>query len=141
MEENKEMLELLKQIEKANRQQARMTKIVCILALVSAVCFGATLLLVWDLLPQIEAILPQVDGVITQMQTVLGNLEQTTQQLAAVDFGSMVSNVDALVSTGQESLQQTMEKLNSIDFDALNKAVEDLTAVVEPLSKFANMFR
>lgn len=141
MEENKEILELLKQIEKTNRQQARMTKIVCLIALIGALCFGATLVLVWSLLPQIEAILPQVDGVITQMQTVLGNLEQTTQQLASVDFGSMVSNVDALVSTGQESLQQTMEKLNSIDFDALNKAVEDLAAVVEPLSKFANMFR
>ena len=75
------------------------------------------------------------------MQTVLGNLEQTTNQLAAVDFESMVTNVDALVATGQQSLQQTMEKLNAVDFEALNKAVEDLAAVVEPLSKLANMFR
>ena len=69
------------------------------------------------------------------MQTVLGNLEQTTAQLASMDLQSMGSNVDALVATGQEGLEQTMEKLNSIDLDTLNKAIGDLAKVVEPLAR------
>ena len=135
MEENKEMLELLRKIEKSSRAQARTGTLVCIFALVAAVSCVAALVLVLDFLPQLEGILPQIHAVLEQMQTVLGNLEQTTAQLASMDLQSMVSNVDALVATGQEGLEQTMEKLNSIDLDTLNKAIGDLAKVVEPLAR------
>ena len=52
----------------------------------------------------------------------------------------MVSGVDSLVTTGQQSLEATMEKLNSIDFEALNKAIKDLAAVTESLSKVTRIF-
>lgn len=134
MEENKEVLELLKEIEKNSRRQARTGKLLCLLVLAMVLCSAALCGVVLMLLPQVET-------VIVQMQGVLSNLEEATAQLAAVDFGSMVSNVDALVGTGQQSLQQTMEKLNSIDFKTLNKAIEDLADVVEPLARLTNMFK
>lgn len=140
MEENKEILELLKQIEKVNRQQARTGRLLCVFALITAVCCIVTFGMVFRILPEIAETLPQINTVIGQMQTVLGNLESTTEQLASMDLKSMVSDVDALVVTGQESLEQTMEKLNSIDLDTLNKAISDLAKVVEPLAKFSNMF-
>lgn len=133
MEENKEMLELLRKIEEANRRQVRSGRLLCLCALVCLLCCGAVLLLIWS-------VLPQVDGVVAQMQSVLGNLETAAQQLAAIDFGGMVEDVDALVVTGQESLKQTMEKLNTIDFGALNSAISDLQKVVEPLSKVMKVF-
>ena len=139
--ENKEMLELLQNIEKANRRQARMTTWMCIFSLVSALCFAAALVLVWGLVPKVEAVISQATAVMEQTQTVLQNLEQTTASLAAADLGGMVADVDALVSTGQDSLKQTMDKLNTIDFETLNKAIEDLAAVVQPLSRLANMFQ
>lgn len=135
MEENKEMLELLKSIEKTGRQQARTSRLVCLFAFVAVVSCVAALVQVMNILPQLEEILPQIHTVMSQMQTVLGNLEQTTAQLAAVDLQSMVSNVDTLVATGQQSLEQTMGKLNSIDLDTLNKAIADLAMVIEPLAK------
>lgn len=134
MENNPEMLEFMKQLEKSGRQQVRYARLQCLLSLVAAVCCGAVLLLVLS-------ILPQVNGVIGQVQTVLGNLEQTTAQLASVDLEGMVANVDTLVTTGQQSLEQTMGKLNSIDFEALNKAIDDLSAVVEPMAKVFQAFR
>lgn len=133
MEENKEILELLKQLEKSNRQQVRTGRLLCLLALAAAGCCVVTVLLVYHFLPQ-------VSGIVGQMQTVLGNLEQTTGQLAAMDLTGMVSDVDALVVTGQSTLEQTMEKLNAIDFETLNQAIEDLAAVVEPMSRFLNVF-
>ena len=33
-----------------------------------------------------------------------------------------------------------MEKLNTVDFETLNKAIEDLSKVIEPLAKFFGMF-
>lgn len=141
MEENKEVLELLKQIEKSNRQQVRSTRLMCIFALIAALCCVVTFVTIFSFVPQINSILPKVDTAVTQMQTVLGNLEQTTEQLASVDLEGMVTDVDALVVSGQQSLEQTMEKLENIDLDTLNQAIKDLSSVIEPLAKFANMFK
>lgn len=141
MDENKQMLELLKQIEKANRQQVRTGRILCVLVLITVLCCGVTFGMVYQVLPQVTEILPQINTVLTQLESVLGNLEQTSGQLAALDLQSMVSDVDTLVVTGQEILEQSMEKLNTIDFEALNQAIQDLAAVVEPLAKVTNMFK
>ena len=134
MEENKELLELLQKIEKANRQQVRLTRVVCIFALVAALCCICTVGLVYNVLPQINTI-------ISQMQIVLGNLETATAQLSVVDFSGMIADVEALVTTAQQSLDQTMNKLNTIDFQTLNKAIDDLAKVVEPMSKLMNVFK
>ena len=141
MEENKELLELLQKVEKANRQQVKLTRIICIFALIAALCCIGTLGLVYSVLPQITGILPEINEVVTQMQVVLGNLEEATAQLSGMDFAGMVSDVDALVSTAQEGLEQTMNKLNTIDFKTLNKAIEDLAKVVEPMSKLSSIFK
>lgn len=140
MEENKEILDLLKQIEKTNHQQVRTGRLLCVFGLIAALCCLATFGMVFHILPEITETLPQINTVIGQMQTVLGNLESTTDQLASMDLQTMVSDVDALVVTGQQSLEQTMEKLNSIDIATLNKAIADLAAVVEPLAKLADLF-
>ena len=130
MEESKEVLELLKEIEKNSRRQARTGKVLCLLVLVMVVCCGV-------LCGAVVMLMPQVETVIVQMQGVLSNLEEATAQLAAVDYAGMVSDVDALMVTGRQS----MEKLNSIDFQTLNKAIQDLADVVAPLARVTNMFK
>ena len=134
MEENKEIIELLKKLDESSQKRVRLGRILCVLALVAALFCGATFAVVFSLVPQVETVL-------TQVQPVLGNLEQTSQQLAALDLEGMVSNVDALVVTGQQTLQQSMEKLDTVDFDSLNQAIRDLSAVIEPLAKWGKMFQ
>ena len=75
------------------------------------------------------------------VQSVLGNLETTSQQLASMDLEGMIADVDALVVSGQAGIEQSMEKLNAVDFEALNKAIQDLSDVIDPLAKIANRFR
>ena len=140
MEENKETLELLKKIERANRHQVWSGYIRSGLILVCAVCMVALVVMVARLMPQINEILGQAGLAMGQIQTVLTDLQQTAGQLAQVDYAGMVSNVDNLVTTGQQSLEGMMEKLNSVDFEKLNQAIEDLAAVIEPLAKMAKLF-
>ena len=140
MEENKETLELLKKIERANRHQVWSGYIRSGLILVCAVCMVARVVMVARLMPQINEILGQAGLAMGQIQTVLTDLQQTAGQLAQVDYAGMVSNVDNLVTTGQQSLEGMMEKLNSVDFEKLNQAIEDLAAVIEPLAKMAKVF-
>lgn len=140
MEENKETLELLKKIERSNRHQVWSGYIRSGLILVCAVCMVALVVMVARLMPQINEILGQAGLAMGQIQTVLTDLQQTAGQLAQVDYAGMVSNVDNLVTTGQQSLEGMMEKLNSVDFEKLNQAIEDLAAVIEPLAKMAKVF-
>lgn len=136
MDENKQTAEILERIEKNSRRQARFAAVQCILMLVTAAFCGAGLYLIWQILPLVTQALPQIGGILDQMQTVLANLETTTEQLTQIDLSGMVTGVDTLVSTAQQSLNETMGKLDTIDFQTLNKAIEDLAAVVEPLSRF-----
>lgn len=140
MEEKNEMLELMKKIEESNRKQLLYTRIQCIAAVLAVACFAGIYFLIKDFLPQISAIITQIPGVVGQMEVVLGNLEVVTTELAAVDFEGMIQGVNTLVATGQVGLEETVNKLNDIDFEALNKAISNLSQVVEPLAKFFKVF-
>lgn len=140
MEENKETLELLRRIEKNSRLQTWSGYARTALMLVCAVCIVVLTCAVMKLMPQINVILGQAQEAVKQVGTVLDYLEQTSYQLSQVDYAGMVSGVDGLVTTGQQSLEATMEKLNGIDFDALNKAIKDLSAVTQSLANVTRIF-
>ena len=133
MEEKRELQELLERLDESNRQQAKFAKWQCVFSLLAAVCCVGLVLVVYNLMPQVR----ELTG---QMEVVLENLEVVTDQLAGMDLGQMVENVDALVVSSQDGVEQAMSKLNSIDFDALNKAIAHLSDVVEPLARFFNVF-
>ena len=139
MEESKDTLELLRKIEKNSRMQTYSGYARTALVLVCAVCIVVLTCAVMKLMPQINAILGQAQSAVNQVGTVLDYLEQT-YQLSQVDLQGMVSNVDGLVTTGQQSMEATMEKLNGIDFDALNKAIQDLSAVTQSLANVTRIF-
>lgn len=147
MEENKELLELMREIREANRKQVFYSRVTCLAAVMAALSFAGVFLMVWNFLPQINQVLAEITGIVSQlpgvvsgMQDVLTNLQEVTQKLTAVDFGGMINGINSLVESGQSGLEQTVEKLNSIDFDSLNKAIKNLEAVVEPLAKFFKVF-
>ena len=141
MENNEKMMELLERMEKANRKQVAYARLQFIFTLIAAACCAV-------LLFSGMKILPQLQEAAVQAETVLGNLETVTTELAQVDLSGMVENVDALVTnvdglvgTSQNAVEQTMTKINAVDFDALNDAIEDLSAVIEPIAKFFNTFK
>ena len=133
MDQNQEMLELLRKIEKSGRQKNVTNLLLCLFMLAAAVSCVTLCVMACRLLPQ-------VNDLLGQMETVMTDLEQTVRRLSALDLESMVANANSLAVVAQESLQQTMEKLNTVDFETLNKAIEDLSKVIEPLAKFFGMF-
>lgn len=134
MEDNYEQLELLRRIDETGRKRLRLGRICCALALAAVVLFACTLGVALQLVPQAQQVLGQVEP-------VLQNLEQATGQLAKLNLEGMVENVNQLVISGQKSLEQSMDKLNAVDFDALNQAIQDLSAIIEPLAKWAKVLR
>ena len=133
MEEKKELQEWMDRLEKFNHQQAKYAKLQCLFTLVAAVCCVSLFVLVYVKLPAMQE-------VVVPMETVLENLETVTNQIAEVDFGAMVKNVDDLVVTSQAGVEQAMDQISAIDFKTLNQAIKDLSDVVAPLAKFFNVF-
>ena len=133
MEGNQELRELLERLDESNRKQAKYAKWQCVLSVLAAVSCVGLFVLVCTLMPRVEALT-------VQMETVLTNLETVTDQLAGMDLGSMVKNVDELVTTSRAGVEQAMKQLQTIDFKTLNKAIKDLADVVEPLARFFNVF-
>ena len=141
MDQDQKMLELLEEIKKGNTKQVLFARLQCIFSIVAALCCVIILLLGLKILPEIRTS-------VTQAETVLSNLEDVTTELAKMDLGTMVENVDGLVknvddlvTTSQRGVEQTMDKINAIDFETLNKAIEDLSEVIAPIANFFNGFR
>lgn len=147
MEENKELTALLEKIEENSRKQARYAKWQCMFSVVAVILCVAVLGCILYLLPmlndvavQAETVMRNIGQVSAQLaqadwQGLISDLETVSNQMANANLGSIVEEVNGLVQSSQESLEQTMEKFNSIDFDTLNKAINDLSKVVEPLAK------
>ena len=133
MEEKKELQEWMDRLEKFNHQQAKYARLQCLFTVVAAVCCVSLFVLVYIKMPAMR-------DVVVKMETVLENLETVTDQMADMDLATMVKNVDDLVATSQAGVEQAMDQLNAIDFNTLNRAIDDLADVVDPLAKFFNVF-
>ena len=138
--EEKDLREILEKLDNSNRQQVRYARLQSLLLVLTAVCFAALVLLVARLMPQLQSFAGEAHELLGQAETVLTNLEQVTTELAKIEFVEMIDDVDALVSSSQAGLEQTLEKVNSIDIEKLNKAIDGLAKVVEPLTKFFKVF-
>ena len=141
-------------MEKYARQQLLFTKIlcgifalvlVCILVLTVAIS-GVAKQLVAIIVPlenavgQVEDVAVQVNNMTGQAEIIMDNMEAVTQTLADADLGGMVENVNTLTTDSQTAVTEAIKKLDAIDIDTLNKAILDLSDVVEPLAKVAHIF-
>lgn len=141
-------------LEKYARQQLLFTKIlcgifalvlVCILVLTVAISGAAKQLVaviapLEDAVGQVEDVAAQVNNMTGQAEIIMDNMETVTQTLADADLGGMVENVNALTTESQSVVTEAMKKLDTIDIITLNKAIQDLADVVEPLAKVSNFF-
>lgn len=138
--EEKDMREILERMEKTNRQQLRHARIQSVLTLMAALCLAALVFAVGSIMPRLVGFADEAEKLLGQAEVVLTNLEEVTEELTQLEFAQMVEDVDTLVSSSQAGLEETLEKVNSIDIEKLNEAIDGLAKVVEPLTKFSNVF-
>ena len=145
---------ILEKIEKQIRQQTLFTKILCGLCVAVLLCTLVLTIAVagvagqlmevvtplQDVAAQVQDVASQVYAMTGQAETIMDNMETVTQALADADLGTMVENVNALAAESQTIVSEAMEKLDTIDIDTLNKAIADLSDVVEPLAKVSKIF-
>lgn len=153
MEDNKEMMALLERLEKAEQKQVRFARLQCIFGAVAAVCCLVVVIAVLVLLPQAETAMGQVNAVLENVEQVsqelaaaniggvLSDLEVVAGQMAQADLAGIADDVSELVRSSQTGVEDALGKLGAIDLDTLNKAIQDLATVVEPLANMTSLFR
>lgn len=139
--------DILAKLEKHTRNQLLFTKILCILCALVVVC---TLVLMFsitgavtelmELAAPLQMLTAQVQDLAIEAETVMADLGVVAEALAAADLGSIVDNVNILAAESQSVVADAMQKLDTIDIETLNKAIQDLAAVVEPLAKVTKMW-
>lgn len=55
--------------------------------------------------------------------------------------GVLIDNANTMVTDNAVTVAETVEKLNEVDIEGLNEAIDSLNTAIEPLTKFANLFR
>ena len=83
-----------------------------------------------------------------KIDQVVESLTQVSSQLALMDWETMGANINDLAVQAQESLVIAEEALakagktiDEMDIEALNQAIRDLQAAIEPMAKFAKLFK
>ena len=56
-------------------------------------------------------------------------------QVSLEDFNKMADSVTGTINDNAENIQEGITKVSSIDIDSLNKAIKDLSDIVDPLAK------
>lgn len=138
----------------------RLAVLLCAAVMVVLAAVGLSLKSqVEDLKPQLESTLTQLDDITAKLsspevleildnavyisgqltevdwQEISRQLAQVAEELGSVDWESMTGNISDLAQSAQTSLESAMTAIDQLDIQGLNKAITDLTAVIEPLAK------
>ena len=133
MENQEQIQKLLEKMEANSRRQLFYSRIQFFITLALALCCVLLLVRIHQFLPQIELLAAQAEHVLT-------NLESVTGELQKLDMVGMVENINSLVITSQEGVEEALSTVKEIRFDALNQAIEDLSAVIQPMADFVKRF-
>ena len=164
--ENRTEIELMAELvggQRRSLRQARITSIVCI-AIAALIVLLAIIIL-----PKAAAVMDQLDGTIVKLENAMDTLDSLGGTLSKVEgamdtldsLGStldtlngamehldgFIENAEALSKAASElgdlninTLNEGIRKINQIDFEKLNKAINDLAGIIQPLADFFKAF-
>ena len=133
-----ERASVMKRIEASNAGQERYAKKQYTMSLISA--FSNVLVLA-IVIYVVVTMIPKINATFEDLNVIMTNMESITEELASVDIEGMAGDVKTLVNGSSDSLNQAMKKINAIDIEKLNGAIQNLNDAVEPMARFANMFK
>ncbi|MBE7005137.1 MAG: hypothetical protein E7425_12845 [Ruminococcaceae bacterium] len=134
-------------MDKENRLLLRYVRVgVWLLAaLFAAVCIALAILI-----PRVNDAVGRVTQTFGHLETVLVEVDElsvkadealVTATEALESATTAANNANQLVVDNSDAVSEAMAKINAVDFDALNRAINDLADVVEPLANVTNFFK
>jgi uncharacterized protein YoxC len=132
--------DVLKQILVYQKKEARNSKILSI----AAICVATALLISLAIVvPKVFRFIGQLEETVIEVDNLLVDVKSITKDVngLADNVNSLVDNTNNMVTDNMGAITEIVQSLNEIDFDTLNKAITDLSDVVEPLGNMVRYFR
>ena len=130
--------DMMERIEKSNagqekyaRRQYRMSQITAL----------ASILILAVVIYTASILIPKINVTYQNIQLILEDMRVITSELADAELDQMIGNIDHLVVSSEKNINDALVKVNSIDIEELNRAIQNLSDVVEPLAQFFGRFR
>ena len=99
-------------------------------ALFAVICITAVILV-----PKAAHTLDHAEDALSSLDALSAT---ASDALAAANEAAETAN--KLVADNADAVGEAMEKFNSVDFETLNRAINDLADIVEPLARVSNLF-
>lgn len=129
-----EYKEYMKRMEESNAAQARYAKKQYHMSMITAL--ASIIILAIVILGAVR-----LNALYADLQKTMRNIETVSSELAKADIDGMIKDVEGLVDSSQSGLNDAIQKIDLIDIETLNKAILDLSNVVDPLSQFFSQFK
>lgn len=81
-------------------------------------------------------VLSEVSATLETAEEAIGNITEMSDAVK-----NMSSNMNSFVEDNANQVSDVMTSIDNINFEDLNKAIKNLSDVVEPLAKFFNVFK
>ena len=78
-----------------------------------------------------------------RIDEIIASLNTVAKQLSEVDWTELSGNINDVAATARGNLadaEEALTKLKDLDIETLNKSIQDLQNVIEPMSKLAGLF-
>ncbi len=135
---NEEFRALMERIEKSNAGQEKYAKRQYRMSQVTAL---ASILIMAAVFYTCSVFIPKVNVTYENMNLIMEDMKVITSELAEADLDEMLNNVNDLSVASQKNMTAAMDKIDAIDIEGLNRAIKNLSDVVEPFASFFNKFR
>lgn len=130
----------LEELLKKQEKMLRITRLsgLAVLALAVALIIACVILV-----PKAVSTMQQIETLAQEASVLMENANTTLEGIdeMSAEIKTAADGINGLVEDNSSVLTESMTKLNSIDFEGLNKAINDLGAVVEPMAKFFGKFK
>ncbi len=138
--------ELLLEILNHQKKSSRITRIAAFAVIFIVALFAISLVIITPkivgFIDHAKQSLAEVDVLIAESDTVISEINDITSEVDVLvdQANTLFENSNAMVEENTDAITEAVQKLNSVDFDTLNKAIKDLSEVVEPLANFFGKF-
>ena len=130
---DKELEAMLKRLEDSNERQASYAKKQDRMSQITAL---ASILILAIVIYTSATIIPRVNRLFDDVETVMVSVNVVAKELEEANLGQMVTDIDNLVTSSDQSVKEALQQINSVDIKTLNQAIQDLSNLISPLARF-----
>ena len=130
---DKELEAMLKRLEDSNERQASYAKKLYRMSQITAL---ASILILAIVIYTSATIIPRVNRLFDDVETVMDSVNVVAKELEEANLGQMVTDIDNLVTSSDQSVKEALRQINSVDIKTLNQAIQDLSNLISPLARF-----